>query len=545
MKPLKIYLSCAMLCLSGLVSAADNRTALIIGLSEFANPSVPVLTGVPYDILSAKKIALKMGIPESNIRVLRDSQATKENILKELRLLGDSTDAGARSFVYFSGHGTRYNDDASGGCVEGLLSYDQQAITNAEFAKATQKLAGKADKSLVMIDACHSQGVVPPKNSTRSMTNGNFVPKFFLEAKSSPNLCSQPSNQRTRSLVGEATKIGALQENFIQITSSRADEVSFDEPDKGGIATQALRDCMLGEAKDLNKSGAVSLDEIQQCAQAAVNKKLQNAVGITPHHITVSGTRNLIPVLAQPVTVAATTASTPTNTTQTSVAVSTNNTVTAATAPLVSNLPITVATGPSKPTGSTNSVPSTTSAPLQIAQTTGESVPNDSPFTASLATLKDIEGQSNPKRKVDIKVSKSSLKIGKDSLDLAIRSSHDGYIQLVLVGSDAKSFYVLFPNGLDKDNRISAGQTVKVPKPDWQVKSSGPVGTNHLLVMVTDSPRKLDTLKMSEPTAAEPFTFSLNDLAGRSELLNFLIGKGVNGRSESFGAKIVSIKEVL
>jgi hypothetical protein len=63
--------------------------------------------------------------------------------------------------------------------------------------------------------------------------------------------------------------------------------------------------------------------------------------------------------------------------------------------------------------------------------------------------------------------------------------------------------------------------------------------------MVTDSPRKLDTLKMSEPTAAEPFTFSLNDLIGRSELLNFLIGKGVNGRSESFGAKIVSIKEVL
>jgi len=516
MKLIKPSVVLALLCFmwAWQVSAAESRTALIIGLSTFSNPSVPVLTGVPYDIESAKKIALKMGIPESNIKVLRDSQATKVNILKELRLLGDSTDEGARSFVYFSGHGTRYQDDSAGGCVEGLLSYDQFAITNEEFAKATQKLAGKADKSIVMIDACHSQGVVPPKGVTRSVGGNGFVAKYFLDAKSGINSCSQPSNQRTRGLLGEATKIGALQENYIQITSSRADEVSFDEPGKGGIATQALRDCMLGDAKDLDKSGAVSLNEIQQCAQEAVNKKLQNVVGITPHHITVSGTRNLIPVLSQqpaPVLPSVTATNVDNSQSQTSALVNNN---------------------PSTP------------ASVTTQASAGASVSIDSPFTASLATLRDIEGQSNPKRKVEIKLSKPTLKIGKDSLDLSIKSSHDGYIQLVLVGSDAKSFYVLFPNGLDKDNKIRAGQTVNVPKPDWQVKSAGPEGTNQLLVLVTDSPRKFDILKMAEPTANEPFTFSLNDLSGRTALLDFLIGKGVSGSSESFGAKIVSIKEV-
>jgi hypothetical protein len=251
------------------------------------------------------------------------------------------------------------------------------------------------------------------------------------------------------------------------------------------------------------------LDEIQQCAQDLVNKKLQNAVGLTPHHITVSGTRNLIPVLAQPVTLSSNTPSVP---------VSFN-----------------------KP----SNTPEVAAPPVQPTQVPPDvHVQAESPITASLATLKDIEGQSNPKRKVEVKVSKTSLKIGRDALDLSIKSSHDGYIQLVLVGSDAKSFYVLFPNGLDKDNRIRAGQTVKVPKPDWQVKSSGPEGTNHLLVLVTDAPRKLDNLKMAEPTAAAPFTFSLNDLSGRSALLDFLIGNGVSGKSESFGAKIVSIKEV-
>jgi hypothetical protein len=161
---------------------------------------------------------------------------------------------------------------------------------------------------------------------------------------------------------------------------------------------------------------------------------------------------------------------------------------------------------------------------------------------ASLETLKDIEQQRNPRRVLDVKLSKPIMKIGKDSLDLSIKSSHDGYIYMILLGSDAKSFYVLYPNGLDKNNAIKAGQTVRIPKPDWEVKAAGPVGTNNLLVMVSDTPRKLNTLAMAEPTAAEPFTYALNDIGGRSALISFLTSS--DGKSESFGAKLVAIKEV-
>jgi hypothetical protein len=163
---------------------------------------------------------------------------------------------------------------------------------------------------------------------------------------------------------------------------------------------------------------------------------------------------------------------------------------------------------------------------------------------ASLATLKDIEQQRNPRRVVDVMVPKPILKIGKDSFDMSIKSSHDGYIYIVLLGSDTKSFYVLYPNGLDKNNGIKAGQTVRIPKPDWGVKAGGPVGTNNLLVMVSDSPRKLNTLTMAEPTSAEPFTYALNDIGGRAALINFLTSSGADGKSESFGAKLLAIKEV-
>ena len=494
---------------------SSNRSALIIGVGEYGYSGVTPLVGVKHDMVSAAKIAAAMGIPESNVKYLRNSQATKTNILEALKQLGDTSGEGSRTFVYFSGHGTRQS--AGNECVEGLLTYEGSTISNQEFAGATQKIAKTSDKFITLVDACHSEGVVPPK--TRALIKDQLTPKFYMKSGTAADACSVISNYKTRSLLPEVTKLGALKENFVQVSSSRPDEVSFDEPDKGGLATQGIRDCLLSQAKDTNQSGAVTLEEVQQCAQRFVDGRLKNVPGIKPHHITVTGNRNLIPVQRPPTVVAL--ATPPVEPPKPVVAPPSPPVIVAAPAP-APQPPVTSAT--------------------PIALPAPEKIPPQEPLLASLATLKDIEQQRNPKRMVDVKVSKPVMKIGKDSLDLSIKSSHDGYIYMILLGSDAKSFYVLYPNGLDKNNAIKAGQTVRIPKPDWEVKAAGPEGTNNLLVMVSDSPRKLNTLTMAEPTAAEPFTYALNDIGGRSALINFLTNS--DGKSESFGAKLVAIKEV-
>ena len=112
-----------------------------------------------------------------------------------------------------------------------------------------------------------------------------------------------------------------------------------------------------------------------------------------------------------------------------------------------------------------------------------------------------------------------------------------------MVGSDAKSFYVLFPNGLDSENKITAGKEFKMPRPDWEIIAQGPEGIDNILVMVADSKRDLEKLHISPPTISEPFTYTLNDLHGRSEIINYLTGDGIKGQSESFGSKLISIKE--
>ena len=595
------------------------RSALVIGLSQYSpSTGAATLEGVPHDVESAKRMAMAMGIPGNQIRLVRDQDATKENILKEIRQLGERTRDGGRTFIYFSGHGTRYWDPTVNGCVEGLLTHDGQAITNAELAQATQKITSGADKIITMIDACHSGGVTSSKAATRSIGGIEFKPKFTFKASSAADACSQPSNLKTRSLLGETTRLGALQENVVQITSSRPDEVSFDEPGKGGLATQGVRDCLLGKAVDKDGSGAVSLAEIQQCAQAFIDLRLKGVKDLTPHHVSVSGNRNLIPVaLQRPATAqvaAPALAPTPAPATQPAPPVAATPTPTAAVPAPTAPQPVTTAmmantapTATSTATSSTANAPATTSTSASrppptptatVAQSTASPAvtatpspapssnpapprpvaaapaaqrpeaapakpptppvaqpaqaqaqasvaPAPEPMLASLATLADIEQQRDPRIVLDVKLSKSVLKIGKDALDLTIKSSHDGYIYMVLLGSDRKSFYVLYPNGLDKDNRIKAGQTRKLPRPDWQLEAAGPPGTDHLLVMVSSSPRQIDRLTMAEPSAANPFTFALNEIGGRAALINFLVHNKDGEGSERFGAKLLTLKEVL
>ena len=143
-----------------------------------------------------------------------------------------------------------------------------------------------------------------------------------------------------------------------------------------------------------------------------------------------------------------------------------------------------------------------------------------------------------------VKVVKPQLKINKDFLDLEIKSAKDGYLYIVLLGSDKKSFYVLYPNKLDSDNFIKANSLVRIPRQSWQIKAAGPVGVDNLLVIVSDSQRDLSVLGQFGEDPNSPFVYALNTLSGRKNLIEYMVGKGRQGTSEKFAAKLVTVSEV-
>ena len=389
-----------------------------------------------------------------------------------------------------------------------------------------------------------------------------LTPKFFLKGGEDARACSQPSNIRTRSLLTESTKLGALKENFVQITSARADEVSFDEPGKGGLATQGVRQCLLSRSADRDGSGSTSVAEIEACAQQVVNEKLKPFPDLRPHQITVTGNRNIVPVaVARPPAPAP--APAPALTPAPALAPAPAPALAAmptpaappavtppvAVTPILQTLPAVSDATPVAVTGASLAVPAPAPAPAPVSglaapETPLPPSPPAEPALASLATLKDIEQQRNPRRRVEVKLNTPAMRIGRDQLQLSVTSSHAGHVYLLMLGSDRKSFYLLFPNGLDGDNRIQAGKPLALPRPDWALMARGPEGENHLLVMVTDTARDLKVLTPSPPSAYAPFTFALNDLQGRAGLQDFFIGRGVTGSSESFGAQLLTIREV-
>ena len=521
---------------TGSIQAQNNRAALIIGIEHYRNPvTAPSLLGVPADMNSAKQIAKAMGIPDKNVTVIQNQQATKRNLMEAFKKVSEFGANGGRVFIYFSGHGSRDYDHKKKQCYEGLLSYDEELITNEEIASATQKLKDNVDKTIVLFDACHAGGVLKTALQTRSAGSTpalSLTPKFVAKGSLDDVMaCRSATNFQTRGLFDQATRLGALQENLVLISSARPDEVAWDEgPGAGGIATQALRDCLLGQARDTNASGAITLEEIRACAQVKMDQKLP---GPNPKasNLVIRGNRNLIPVVAtptapppEPVMVAsAIPTKPPEQLAQNKPPVE-----------VVPTKPAPVSSNPLKP-------PPVVAAPTPAAPVSPQSV--DAPL-ASLATLKDIESQRNPIRKLDIKLAKKTLKINQDYLDLQIKSSHDGYLYLVLLGSDKKSFYMLYPNKLDGNNRIQAGKTINLPNQSWQIKAAGPAGVDHILVLVADSERDLKTLEALGADKNSPFVYALNNPSGRSAVINYLTGKSPDGASERYAAQIITVTEV-
>lgn len=470
-----------------------GRHALIVTVGKYADDNIAALPGTTADVDSARQMAQAMQIPPENIRYLRDEQATGDAIRNALRELDRRVMEGDRVYVHFSGHGTRWLEPSAGGCVEALLAHDggrSGTLTNHEMAELLAPISRKTDKMFVMYDACHSGGVLGASRAslTRSISmasdEGRLRPKYTPGSDE----CERPVNVKTRNLVVEAQDKGTLPQDIVHLSSSRDNEISFDDEQKGGLATQFMRDCMLRDAKDLDGSGAISIEEIRMCAQDKMNKRMQNDSRFKPSNITLSGNASFVPAWFA----AAQLAPTP-----------------VAAVPVALPVPTPPAAGPNAarpPIGG----PIAPTPPQPVAVVQPPAAPK--PLTGQEA-LKQLFDQRDAKRRVLVRTAHDRLQINRDYLEFAVESDRKGFVYVAMAGSDNQSVYVLFPNDLDKNNAIEPGKPLVLPRADWRIKAGGPAGTNDLLVLVADSPRDLAGLPASKAGA---FLKSLNNAEGRA-----------------------------
>lgn len=413
-------------CLAGLAEAKDH--VLIMAISQYQQS--PKLAGAAVDKNNARELAERMGFQASNATVLADAQLDSAGMRKALNQLEGRLADGDRVFIYYSGHGTSFRNEA-GRCEQGIVPYDEKELPSSEIAALLTRMRDRASRVIVMLDSCFSGGVT--KAAGGGIVSRGSAPRLTpkLSRRGGAEECDNPTNL-IAAVVQPPVARGGLkskaaynpEQNFVFISASRDNEISLDAGPLGGLATSSLLKCLKGDtAKDADASGSLSFNELVACAQGEIagffpstGEIVDGGMIYKPHHLTLSGNDGM-PVAA---------------------------------------------------------------APVQAGAQNAPANPK--------ATLQDLFRGRDATWDIRLDITPNRLRIGKDAFRVSVTSKRAGYLYLLYVGSDDKEFSLLYPDASDPEgsNLLEPGKELVIP---GEFKANGPAGADHFVAYVSQQPR--------------------------------------------------------
>lgn len=288
--------------------AEAGQKALLIGIGAYQN--IRPLVGPPRDLVRMENFLKDhMGYRTDEIAILKDSQATRKNLLRTMNnWLIRSTKAGDKVFIYYSGHGSQLpdtNSDEKDGLDETLSPIDTtkeggNQITDDEFGAV---LAQMSDRDLtVIIDSCHSgtisRGAVEPAAGTSEDQARTFIPDLSTRG-------AGPTSDQVHAHRGEESFLKSG--NKLRIWSAAsANQFSWDTLD-GGVFTRNFINGVSKKLADKNKNGIVTHAELIAYLRTEATEYCRtnprcSQLGFTPtletHPSALS--RAIVPVAAEP-----------------------------------------------------------------------------------------------------------------------------------------------------------------------------------------------------------------------------------------------------
>ncbi|MBI2891193.1 MAG: caspase family protein [Nitrospirae bacterium] len=235
--------------LAGSSYAVGERFAVVIGVGRYKDPRIPELRFAAEDARSFAKLLsdpFAGGIPESNLKVLVDEEATRGAVLAALGTwLSRNAGEDDTVIIYYAGHGAPEIDPTSTS-IDGFTKYivphdadpDDLFSTAIPMADLNRIFARIPSKRLVLLaDACYS-GVA----GGRTFYNG--------------------PTERALNISREFMRDIAQGEGRVVVTSSDSNEVAIELPETGhGLFTHYLLRGMRGEA-DQDADGRITVQEI-------------------------------------------------------------------------------------------------------------------------------------------------------------------------------------------------------------------------------------------------------------------------------------------
>ncbi len=507
--PLRHLLACALLTGAAAMPAWAENHALILWIGDYGDPKSD-LPGIDLDAANAKKIAAAMGVPAQNITELSNAQLTVKNMGEALGGLYRRIKDGDKVFIYYSGHGTQARGKEGGPkCHEGMVARDG-VVFDVDLQEVLTVIGKRASQVVMMNDSCFSGGaatksLVKPDPKLRA----KFLPpdRKSNTAVTAGYACGDATNagRVTRSLTTMAKDASGPQ--VLYIAASNDTQVSF-ATERGSLGTLAWAQCLSAATTDTDRSGRINGQELQACAQAKIDARG------TKQTITVQGNAKLPLFFVKADEPVAAPAPTPAP----------------APSPVVAAAPV--------PAPVPAPVTAPVTAPVAAPAPAPAAPAADTPVNAAQA-LMDLKAAADRGHDVKLVTSKATLRIKQDLLDFTVSTNKDGYVYLLQVGSDGKTFNLLFPNKLDDNNFLAAGSH-RFPRQAWRVRAGGPAGTSHIMAIV--SPVKKDLSQGMDVSSVFPSSAATANATRTLVVEATGAGEGGSGR---YGASdVAAIREV-
>ncbi|PIE32885.1 hypothetical protein CSA56_13900 [candidate division KSB3 bacterium] len=225
--------------------ASPNTWGLAIGISDYSLPELRLKWADKDAIEFSTFLRYTLGLPEEHYRILKNREATRDNIREALGWLSLVAEPNDRVYLFYSGHG---KDDSP------IVPYDiEQPFPMDLIKKALKKI--DAHDIIFFADACYSG---------RIAENGA---KTIIGRESLTGL----SQTTIRKMVQES-------EGTVIMTSADGIQEAYErDGQKNGLFTyhlmNTLMDPSIHPAVDLDQNGEVSLYEIYQNVRYLVSSE--------------------------------------------------------------------------------------------------------------------------------------------------------------------------------------------------------------------------------------------------------------------------------
>ncbi|MCA9802573.1 MAG: caspase family protein [Cyanobacteria bacterium HKST-UBA02] len=242
-----------------------DKWALIVGISEFKNKSIPSLKFASKDARDFYNYLIKeANFAPDHVRLLTDKKATRRRVMSELgsKFLAPLARPDDLVVLFFSTHGSPSSMDLRGDNY--LVAYDSDPddlyVSGIEMKKIIESISDRVftNRVLLVLDACHSGAIKPDAKGLKR--SANFNAEELAQGSGQLVICSSMPDEQswesrrfkngvfTRRLLeglksnGTYTRLG---EAFEEVKGSVQNEVREDR--KGARQTPVLHSAWDGE----------------------------------------------------------------------------------------------------------------------------------------------------------------------------------------------------------------------------------------------------------------------------------------------------------